>query len=98
MDTRDTGSLTALPIEALDASCPDDFYLHHVRASRPAVLRGFARSWPAVELWDLPYLAENHGDCRVVVERSRRRTVPHDPLAYLQNRYYETERLDRVID
>jgi hypothetical protein len=49
----------------------DEFWERYARGSRPLVLTGLARDWPALERWTLPRLKERFGDLPVEIQAGR---------------------------
>jgi hypothetical protein len=52
-----------------------DFYKNHYYANRPAVLKGYMDTWPAMDLWSPTYFSEQFGD-RIVQVTSDRDSDP----------------------
>ncbi|MCU0968712.1 MAG: cupin-like domain-containing protein [Rubrivivax sp.] len=61
----------AREIERREAIARDDLLRDHVAASRPLVLTGLARDWPALERWAPQRLAAAYGDVVVEVQSGR---------------------------
>lgn len=58
-------------IEVLHEPISDDeFYERFVKnGGKPVLMKGFAKSWPAFELWTPEYFKQSHGDRKVSVGR-----------------------------
>lgn len=57
---------------------PRTFFRDYVEPGVPAVLRGFARDWPAVRVWSLPAMAEQCKDTPVRVQMMVRGSPPRE--------------------
>jgi hypothetical protein len=54
-------------VDTADPPSPQNFFLNHVLANAPLVLRGGARHWAAFRCWTPEALSRNHGDEMVSV-------------------------------
>ena len=58
-------------VEKRDSVLPDEFLARYVRGSRPLVLTGVTRDWPAMELWSPEYLKKRFGHLNVEIQSER---------------------------
>jgi len=55
------------PVREVSFSTCAEFYRTHRPSWEPAVFRGVARDWPAVQKWDLDFFATKYGDTRAIL-------------------------------
>jgi hypothetical protein len=71
--SRNTNALTTpcladvRPVERITSLSRDEFRAHYLAASRPVVVTGGVRQWPAVQQWTLESLVERLGERPVIV-------------------------------
>jgi hypothetical protein len=79
------------PVREVTFTSHKDFYRTHLPVWEPAVFRGIAKRWPAVQKWSLDFFAHNHADTRTVM-------IDQDGLySASENSRYEVSTLGKVI-
>ncbi|HSP99173.1 MAG TPA: cupin-like domain-containing protein [Candidatus Dormibacteraeota bacterium] len=82
------------PIERIDPPSVAEFQARYVKASRPVILRGAIRDWPAVRLWSGDYFKRRYGDREVPVARARDGSLYESKSGV----HFETIRIADYID
>ena len=83
------------PVERIEPPSVAEFEARYVTRSRPVILRGAIRHWPAVREWSGDYFKRRWGDREVPVARVRDGAIAYQPDAGVQ---FETIRIAEYVD
>src|SRR6185503_20837192 len=88
------GANRIVPIERIVPPSLAEFEERYVRASRPVILDGAIRDWPAMERWTTAYFRQRFGEREVPVVRVKNGAL-YDPKTGVN---YERMRVGAYVD
>jgi ribosomal protein L16 Arg81 hydroxylase len=57
--------MKVLPVDIIDQITPEEFHHEYVKVGKPAVLKNYAKDWPAINRWTYDYMRDKAGSQKV---------------------------------